>query len=145
MLTRIEINGFKTFEQFSLDLSPFSAIVGPNASGKSNLFDALRFLSLVAQVDIRSAMVGLRGEPEELFRRTSDGTVHEMSFAIEVLLNDKGIDAFGTTYIVKAQRLRYELTLTLRTDARGVPLGIYVTNENCNAIFKKDERAKFLT
>ena len=145
MLTRIEINGFKTFEQFSLDLSPFSAIVGPNASGKSNLFDALRFLSLVAQVDIRSAMVGLRGEPEELFRRTSDGTAHEMSFAIEVLLNDKGIDAFGTTYIVKAQRLRYELTLTLRTDARGVPLGIYVTNENCNAIFKKDERAKFLT
>jgi len=63
MLTRIEIDGFKTFEGFSLDLQPLTAIVGPNASGKSNLFDALRFLSLLAQYDIRTAMQGLRGEP----------------------------------------------------------------------------------
>nr|QQZ49753.1 AAA family ATPase [Phenylobacterium glaciei] len=63
MLTRIEIDGFKTFEHFSLDLQPFTAIVGPNASGKSNLFDALRFLSLLAQVDIRTAMQDLRGLP----------------------------------------------------------------------------------
>jgi AAA15 family ATPase/GTPase len=52
MLTRIEIDGFKTFEDFGLDLKPLTAIVGPNASGKSNLFDALRFLSLLAQYDI---------------------------------------------------------------------------------------------
>lgn len=39
MLTRIEIDGFKTFHNFSLDLSPFLVIVGQNASGKSNLFD----------------------------------------------------------------------------------------------------------
>ncbi|MBE7209821.1 MAG: AAA family ATPase [Gluconacetobacter diazotrophicus] len=144
MLTRVEIDGFKTFEQFSLDLQPFSAIVGPNASGKSNLFDALRFLSLLAQTDIRSAMVGLRGEPEELFRRTAAGTANEMRFAIEVLLNDTGTDAFGTTYTVRAQRLRYELTLTLRMDKRGVPLGIYVTHERCQAIARKGDRAKFL-
>ena len=61
MLTRIEIDGFKTFEGFALDLQPFSAIVGPNASGKSNLFDAIRFLSLLAQHDVRTAMQGLRG------------------------------------------------------------------------------------
>ncbi len=60
MLTRVEIDGFKTFEDFSLDLRPLTAIVGPNASGKSNLFDALRFLSLLAQYDIRTAMQGLR-------------------------------------------------------------------------------------
>ena len=144
MLTRIEIDGFKTFERFSLDLHPFSAIVGPNASGKSNLFDALRFLSLVAQVDIRSAMIGLRGEPEELFRRTISGITAEMHFAIEVLLNPSGTDAFGTTYTVKAQRLRYELDLTLRKDKRGVPLGIYVTRESCFALTRKDDRAKFL-
>jgi predicted ATPase len=143
MLTRIEIDGFKTFESFSLDLRPFSAVVGPNASGKSNLFDALRFLSLLAQTDIRSAMIGLRGEPEELFRRTSAGTVHDIRFAIEVLLNRSGIDAFGTKYIVKAQRLRYELNLKLRIDKRGLPLGIYVTRENCFAIAKKDDRTQF--
>ena len=40
MLTRIEIDGFKTFEGFRLDLEPLTAVVGPNASGKFNLFDA---------------------------------------------------------------------------------------------------------
>ena len=78
MLTRVEIDGFKTFEGFSLDLVPFTAIVGPNASGKSNLFDALRFLSLLAQYDIRTAMQGLRGEPEELFRQTPNGICDRM-------------------------------------------------------------------
>ena len=48
MLTRIEIDGFKTFEGFSMDLAPFLSILGPNASGKSNLFDAIRFLSQLA-------------------------------------------------------------------------------------------------
>ena len=94
MLARIEIDGFKSFEAFSLDLRPFMAVVGPNASGKSNLFDALRFLSLLAQHDIRTAMVDLRGEPEELFRRTASGTSACMFFAVEVLLGRKGVDAF---------------------------------------------------
>ncbi len=90
MLTRIEIDGFKTFENFELDLEPFCAVVGPNASGKSNLFDALRFLSALSQTDIRTAMQNLRGEPEELFRRTQSGEVAQMSFAIEVLLQHSG-------------------------------------------------------
>lgn len=37
MLTRIEIGGFKTFRDFSVDLLPFQVILGPNAVGKSNL------------------------------------------------------------------------------------------------------------
>ena len=56
MLTRIEIDGFKSFENFGLNLNPLTAVVGPNASGKSNLFDALRFLSLLVKNDIRTAM-----------------------------------------------------------------------------------------
>ena len=121
MITRIEIDGFKTFDQFELNFRPFCAVVGPNASGKSNLFDALRFLSLLAQTDIRSAMQELRGEPEELFRRTASGTSHAMRFAVEVLLDGRGVDAFGTSYAIKARRLRYELSLSIRLGARGNP------------------------
>ena len=71
MITRIEIDGFKTFENFGLDLHPFTAIVGPNASGKSNLFDAINFVSRLAQTDIRDAMRDVRGRPVELSRQTS--------------------------------------------------------------------------
>ena len=144
MLTRIEIDGFKSFEEFSLDLRPFMAVVGPNASGKSNLFDALRFLSLLAQHDIRTAMQDLRGEPEELFRRTDSGTSASMSFAVEVLLGRKGVDAFGKNYETPTQRLRYELQLRMTKDSSGVPRGISVTSEKCSPIARKDDRAVFL-
>src|ERR1039458_3298910 len=144
MLTRIEIDGFKTFEGFGLDLEPLAIVGGPNASGKSNLFDALRFLSLLAQYDIRTAMQGLRGEPEELFRQTPTGSSDCMSFAVEVLLSRKGVDAFGTSYETPAQRLRYELKLGLIQTSEGVPKGIFVRNENCRPIARKDDRATYL-
>ena len=144
MLTRIEIDGFKTFEGFGLDLQPFTAVVGPNASGKSNLFDALRFLSLLAQYDIRTAMQGLRGEPEELFRLTAAGLSKSMSFAVEVLLDRTGVDAFGTSYQTPAQRLRYELTLALTHTPEGAPKGIFVRKERCHPIARKDDRATYL-
>jgi len=144
MLTRIEIDGFKTFEGFGLDLEPLTAIVGPNASGKSNLFDALRFLSLLAQYDIRTAMQDLRGEPEELFRRIPSGISDCMSFAVEVLLSRNGVDAFGTKYETPAQRLRYELKLGLVQTSEGVPSGIFVRNENCRPIARRDDRATYL-
>jgi len=144
MLTRIEIDGFKTFENFSLDLEPLTAIVGPNASGKSNLFDALRFLSLLAQYDIRTAMQGLRGEPEELFRRTPGGLADCMTFAVEVLLSRRGVDAFGTSYETPAQRLRYQLRLGMAQTAEGAPRGIFVRSEHCHPIARKDDKSEYL-
>jgi len=45
MITALEIANYKTFgDNFRLDLGPFNVLVGPNACGKTNLVDALRFL-----------------------------------------------------------------------------------------------------
>lgn len=144
MLTRIEIDGFKSFEGFELDLQPLTAVVGPNASGKSNLFDALRFLSSLAQFDIRTAMQDLRGEPLELFRQTSSGNATEMSFALELLLDRTGVDAFGTVYETPAQRLRYEVTLALGRSRNGTPRGVFVTHESCKPLARRDDTAQYL-
>lgn len=144
MFTRIEIDGFKTFENFSLDLRPFTAIVGPNASGKSNLFDALRFLSLLARNDIRTAMQDLRGEPEELFRRTPLIQSSIMKFAVEVLLPISGTDAFGTSFSLKSQRVRYELQISIKRDDNHRIKGVFVDHEHCDVIAKMEERAIFL-
>jgi len=144
VLTRIEIDGFKSFENFGLDLQPLTAVVGPNASGKSNLFDALRFVSLLSQTDARSAMVDLRGQPEELFRRTPAGITDCMTFALEVLLDRDGVDAFGTAYQTPAQRLRYEISLQLVRGSDGVPRGIYVRHETCRPISRAEDRATYL-
>ena len=141
MLTRIEIDGFKTFEGFSLDLGPLTAVVGPNASGKSNLFDALRFLSLLAQYDIRTAMQGLRGDPEELFRQTASGISECMSFSVEVLLGRTGVDAFGTSYEIPARRLRYELRLALNKDFGRCTRKVYLCVTKV-AVQSQDEKSE---
>lgn len=139
MLTRIEVDGFKTFSDFSADLRPFIAVVGPNATGKSNLFDALRFIARLAETDVRQAMQDLRGEPEELFRQTRLGSQKKMKFALEALLPKTGMDEFGARFETPAQRIRYELAIELRDS----PQGVFVTHEDCRIIRAEGDRIKF--
>src|ERR1700749_1303197 len=43
-IKKLQIKNFKSLVDFELeDLKPFCAFVGPNASGKSNIFEALEF------------------------------------------------------------------------------------------------------
>ncbi|WP_210880032.1 AAA family ATPase [Roseovarius autotrophicus] len=144
MITRLEIDGFKTFENFSIDLMPFTAIVGPNASGKSNLFDVIRLLAELVTEDVRSAMTKLRGEPLELFRRTPYRSAKMMTLAVEVLLPISGIDQFGTKFHLKTQRIRYEVSLRAETDAIGNIEKVIVANEKCERIRKKNEQSAFI-
>ena len=44
MITSIRLVDFKNFVDETLRLGPFTMIVGTNASGKSNIRDAFRFL-----------------------------------------------------------------------------------------------------
>lgn len=144
MITRFEIDGFKTFDDFAIDLAPFTAIVGPNASGKSNLFDAIALLAELATEDVRSALTKLRGEPSELFRQTPYGNSETMKFAVEILLPISGTDQFGTKYDLKTQRLRYEVALQMEKDATGSITRVFVAHERCERIKKQDEHSVFL-
>jgi len=47
-IKKIQIKNFKSLVDFELnDLKPFCAFVGPNASGKSNIFEALEFINYI--------------------------------------------------------------------------------------------------
>ena len=115
MLTRIEIDGFKSFEGFSLDLPPFAVVVGPNASGKSNFFDALRLLSRLADVDFAEAAKDVRGRPHEMFRQGNIATGGGLiKLGAEVLLDRNFVDSFGRVHVLKNTRIRYDVWLVLR-------------------------------
>jgi hypothetical protein len=77
MITRIEIDGFKSFLDFKLDMPPFLAIVGPNSSGKSNLFDALEY-EWESRGPDSPLLDAHRGRPHELFHRVAKGHPVEM-------------------------------------------------------------------
>ena len=74
MITRIEVNGFKSLRDFALDLEPFTALIGPNGAGKSNILDALALLSRLASDDLATALQGGRGRIREQFSSLDEGT-----------------------------------------------------------------------
>ena len=135
MFTRVEIDGFKSFDGFVLDLEPFCVIAGPNAAGKSNFFDALRLLARLAETDVRSALQELRGEPHELFRQETDGsTAKRMQFAVEVLLDRGFTDPYGERHLLRNTRIRYEVGIERRVDAVGGLEKLYVFHEQATLI-----------
>jgi predicted ATPase len=139
MLTRIEISGFKSFDDFAVDLNPFLVIVGPNASGKSNLFDAIRLLSSLAGTDLWMAINEIRGEPLELFRLGADGLPgSRMKFAVEVLLEPRVKDPWGTVFDITHSRVRYEVEIERRMDERGIERLVVSREEASPILSRKD-------
>ena len=87
MITRIEIDGFKAFRNFSMEFTPLTVIAGTNASGKSNLFDALQLLSRLAETDLKTAFNEQRGEAAELFTQYGPEQYSDlMKFGAELLV-----------------------------------------------------------
>ena len=121
MITRIELDGFKTFQDFSLDLSPLQVIVGANGVGKSNLFDALQLLGRLADSDLRTAFQEMRGEVGELFAvRPDGGSADRIRLAVEILVDQSVRDDWGVKQDLKFPRLRYELKVALSRDDQGL-------------------------
>jgi predicted ATPase len=116
MLTRIELDGFKTFRNFALDCQPFMVFIGSNGVGKTNLFDAIALLARLAEGDsLEDAMLRARGEPLELFTLHADGSRAErMQLAAELLLDREVIGANDKPFTPTNTRLRYELTIERR-------------------------------
>lgn len=88
MITRLKISGFKSFQDFDMEFSPFTVVAGINASGKSNLFDALQLLARLAETDLKTAFGEQRGEAFELFTQYGkDIFADEMRFETELLVS----------------------------------------------------------
>lgn len=56
MLTRLTASGFRSLADVSLDLDPFTVLVGPNGSGKTNVLNVLRFLASTVRFDLAAAV-----------------------------------------------------------------------------------------
>ena len=122
MITYIKIDGFKSFHNFEMDFTPLTVIAGSNAAGKSNIFDALKLLSSLADADkIQKSFREQRGGLLELFTMYDDHTYADrMSFVVEMLVNPHVYDTWGGSEQLKYTRLRYELVLHRFTNAIGM-------------------------
>ncbi len=116
MLTRLEVNGFKNLVDFSADFGPFTCITGPGGAGKSNLFDAIRFLSLLTEHPINEAASRTRGldagggNIADLFFVSRDQRTDRIEIATEMLIQGNVRDDFGREAEASSSFLRYELS-----------------------------------
>jgi predicted ATPase len=61
MIKRIHLENWKSLRNVEVALGPVQLFIGPNASGKSNIIDALRFLKEALASDIQTAATSGRG------------------------------------------------------------------------------------
>lgn len=112
MITYIKINGFKSFHNFEMEFTPFTVLAGVNASGKSNLFDALMLLSRMSEVKLKDAFREQRGEFTELFTKYDEGHyARQMEFVVDMLVNREVTDSWGAKAELKYTRFRYHLII----------------------------------
>lgn len=126
MLTRLKVNGFKNLVDVDLRFGPFTCIAGSNGVGKSNLFDAIRFLSALSRVPLLEAAKEVRGgktaDVRGLFHRVGDSYDDVMSFEVEMIVPERGEDDLGQEAKASMTFLRYKLTLSYRPDDGGLEI-----------------------
>src|SRR5215211_2484857 len=116
MLTRFKVSGFKTLVDVDVRFGPFTCIAGVNGVGKSNLFDAIRFLSALAEDQTlieaaKSVREGRMADVRGLFHRSGDHFGDRMSFVAEMIVPKEGVDDLGQQARASITFLRYTLEL----------------------------------
>ena len=73
-ITKVWAKNFRSIEYAELELDPLTVLVGPNASGKSNLLDIIGFLSDAVRDGLETA-INRRGGIDSIGRRATNGRV----------------------------------------------------------------------
>ena len=123
MLTRLKVDGFKNLVGVDVRFGPFTCIAGANGVGKSNLFDAIRFLSATANSPLLDAALHVRDETGRntdirgMFHRVGVKPVDTISFEAEMIVPLEAVDDLGQTGKAAITFLRYTLVIRLREGA----------------------------
>lgn len=122
MLTRLKVSGFKNLVDVDVRFGPFTCIAGANGVGKSNLFDAIRFLSALADRPLIEAALSVRdeggrtGDVRSLFHHFGKTHAHTMSFEAEMIVPAEGVDDLGQQAKASITFLRYMVKLSYRQE-----------------------------
>ena len=120
MLTRLRVSGFKNLVDVEVRFGAFTCIAGANAVGKSNLFDAIRFLSLLADHKLDEAARSIRsediaqGDVRSLFTRVSDSEPGTMKFEVDMIVPKSATDELGQDGEASTTLLNYRLEIGYR-------------------------------
>jgi predicted ATPase len=136
MITRLEIDGFKSLRELAVDLEPLTVFIGPNSAGKSNLLDALALLSRLASMSIDDAFKQGRGRAIDQFTRRGGEAGTTIRFAVEVLT--PGPAGEEVELVELPNRYRYELTIE-RSALRSGAERLSISHERLSIIERAED------
>ena len=122
MLTRLRVSGFKNLVDVDVSFGPFTCIAGANGVGKSNLLDAIVFLSALADGPLLDAALSVRdqgaktGDIRGLFHHVGDHFDEEMTFEAEMIIPLHGTDDLGQEAEASATFVQYAVSLRYKRD-----------------------------
>lgn len=120
MLTRLKVNGFKNLVNVDVRFGAFTCIAGVNGVGKSNLFDAIRFLSALSDRPLLEAVSAIRdsgkraSDIRSLFHHIGHCAAKTMTFEAEMIVPPSAVDDLGQRAEASITMLRYKLVLEYR-------------------------------
>jgi predicted ATPase len=129
MLTRLKVSGFKNLVDVDVRFGPFTCIAGVNGVGKSNLLDAIKFLSYLANEQLVAAAMSVRdersrvGDIASIFHRHGEVQDDTMSFEAYMVIPKNGKDDLGQDAEATTTFVRYSLRLRLRKDYAATLIG----------------------
>ncbi len=103
MITQIQLTNFKSYRSGTLHLARLTVLIGANASGKSNVIEALRILSGIA----KGERLGFISRPHQKEENTFRGDVENLGY--------RGLRSFGLsckTTESKWQNFKIELSIS---------------------------------
>ncbi|MCI0340880.1 MAG: AAA family ATPase [Planctomycetales bacterium] len=145
MLTRLQVSGFKNLFDVDLRFGPLTCMVGPNGVGKSNVFDAIRFLNLLSRVTIPEAVQQLREtrgrsqDPNSLFTSFQNFIAPGFELTAEMLLEREVEDDFGVRARAATTAVRYSVAFRLHREVAGERLEL--AREELVPLTRREARA----
>lgn len=102
-IKKLRLQNFKSFASLDIDLNIFSVIVGANATGKSNLISAFRFIKNIMMLGIDNAIALHGGIQNIINSRCPKGSMVTVSFEID-------FSEDNAVYTIKKEKLGLGIT-----------------------------------
>lgn len=105
-VTRIRAKNFRSLADVDVAIAPFTVLVGPNGSGKTNLLNILRFLAATVRFDLGAALREWRGfESVQRQARETGAVKLTVEGAVTQYASESAPDAYTLTLQLRGTSL----------------------------------------
>jgi len=118
-LKKLRIHNYKSLRNVCFTPEPFAALIGPNASGKSNFADAVHFLSEVYEHGLETA-IARKGGYENIAFRKKRRTTAAIEFEITIQLTGESDLLSSKKWKLKQKEVELTHNFSFRAKTSGI-------------------------